>query len=95
MAEQEVEGIVFHKPKLRHGRAAKRGSAFEEGGEHEDAADKVAAAKLEQKMKKRTKGLVAVNEEREVLEDKDTDVGIGTEFMEQTSTTELDKARER
>lgn len=40
------------------------------------------------------KGLVAVNEQQEVLEDKE-EVGLGTEFMEQTSTTELDKARER
>lgn len=48
-------------------------------------------------MKKRSKGL-AVNEQQHQRDqglEQDQDVGIGTEFMEQTSTTELDKARER
>lgn len=57
MAE-EVEGIVFHKPKrsrvkssLKRSTAASHERDADEGDEEEAA--KVAAAKLEQKMKKR------------------------------------------
>lgn len=63
--------------------------------ELEEMQEKILAAKFEQKMKKRSKGLTATTEEGLEDVEEEAEVGIGTEFTEQTSTTALDRARER
>ena len=94
--------VVFRKKAKRASNVRRKKGEGEEhhvdGEEEEEAADvseKILGAKFEQKMRKRVKGLAvtdvgtggsSVVEQTEV---------IGTEFTEQSNTTELDRAREQ
>ena len=96
---QPLSFCKFRKAKrTRHSRKKPRGDREEEDSEEaEEVHEAILAAKFEQKMKKRTKGLVATTEGAEEEEEhKDAhDMMVGTAFTEQTTTTELDRAREK
>jgi hypothetical protein len=105
MAE-EVDQIVFKRTSrssrtssLRRAAPAAVANDNQGSDEDDDCDSKIVAARLEQRMKKRAKGLhatVEVAESVDALVEAEKEIaGIGTEFTEQTSTTELDRARER
>lgn len=89
----------FRKSK-RQSHSRRRGRNHDEEEEEEDAEeieDRILSAKFEQKLKKRSKGLVAATE-GVIEEEKEEEEGVpevGYAFMKQSTTTDLDRARER
>lgn len=99
MAE-EVDAVVFKRHNVRRGqlRAKRELDAGSADGSDHDVEDRISATKMEQRLKRRAKGLQAVQDESGDAREgatRDDELDIGTAFMEQTSTTELDRARER
>lgn len=97
--EENDDLVVFRKKVKRASnvRRKKHDDDVEEKNDEEDALDvseKILGAKFEQKMRKRAKGLAVTDSAGGAAVVEQTEV-IGTEFTEQSNTTELDRAREQ
>jgi hypothetical protein len=94
--------VVFRKKAKRAGNVRRKKQEGDDGKqepeneeeEELDVNEKILGAKFEQKMRKRAKGLAVTDSAGATAVVEQTEV-IGTEFTEQSNTTELDRAREQ
>jgi hypothetical protein len=89
--------VVFRKKAKRTNVRRKKQDGEQEDddeGEAFDVSEKIMGAKFDQKLRKRVKGLTVTDMGTGTSTVQEKEEVIGTEFTEQSNTTELDRARE-